>query len=101
MTMIPYDGIEDYGSDVDAFFEIGVIVSGWRYLVIYGNHINGGFCAIPNFAVSCEMADPENVGYNKEKLAGIKGIDSDDAYAIARAIRDYYLYVYEKKHDCE
>ena len=54
--------------NVQALFEISVDVRGDNYLVIYGKHVNGYFCCIPNWRISCEMAEPSDTFYNTEKL---------------------------------
>ncbi len=36
--------------------------------MIYGKHVNGYFCCIPNWDIGCEMAEPDNVQYNAGKL---------------------------------
>lgn len=74
--------------DAYVLFEIGVDVGGNHYLVIYGKHINGYFCCIPNWNVSCEMADPFDVFYNRSKLVDDTCIGMNAADAIAKAIRE-------------
>lgn len=54
--------------DVKAEFEISVSTCGCYYLVIYGKHVNGYFCCIPNWNIACEMAEPSDVFYNSSKL---------------------------------
>ena len=71
----------------EVIFEITVDVNGNSYLVIYGKHVNGGFCCIPNWGVSCEMGDPGDTFYNAEALQRCK-ISENYAKAIANAIRD-------------
>ena len=68
--------------------EISVEVGRTGYLIIYGTHVNGGFCCIPNWGFGCEMGQPEDVGYNKEQL-GMMFADSV-AEALACAIRDAF-----------
>lgn len=68
-------------------FEISVDVNGNNFLVIYGTHINGGFCCIPNWNISCEMSDPTDTFYNRESLMRCK-ITKTAASAIAAAIKD-------------
>lgn len=72
---------------VEARFEISVDVDGDNYLVIYGNHINGGFCCIPNWNIACEMGDPSDTFYNTEALMRCK-MSKNLAKAVAAAIRD-------------
>ena len=45
--------------------------NGFSYLVIYGRHVNGYFCAIPNLSIACEMTNPEDVLYNSIKLGAV------------------------------
>lgn len=68
-------------------FEISVDVDGNTYLVIFGSHINGGFCCIPNWGIACEMGDPSDTFYNSEGLIR-SGLPKSAARAIAAAIRD-------------
>lgn len=70
----------------EAWFEISVDHRGSNYLVIFGEHINGGWCAIPNWGISCEMSDPTDTFFNQESLEKA-GISSGAAKAIALAIR--------------
>lgn len=76
-----------YTASVAAVFEISVNIDGNNYLVIYGNHINGGFCCIPNWNIACEMGKPIDDFYNMEALRRCK-ISKNHAKAIAAAIRD-------------
>lgn len=75
--------------DVKAEFEIVVSTCGCNYLVIYGKHVNGYFCCIPNWNIACEMAEPSDVFYNRERLLNTDaGIGMNAADDIAKAIRD-------------
>lgn len=69
-------------------FEASIDVAGYNYLVIYGKHINGYFCAIPNWKIACEMSTPDDTLYNFEHLhmAGIKS--PAVAKTLAKQIRD-------------
>lgn len=67
-------------------FECSVAIDGWRYLVIYGRHINGFYCCIPNHKWGCEMGKSDSVMYNKEKLIEC-GADQSVALALAEAIK--------------
>lgn len=71
----------------EVLLEISVDVNGSNYLVIYGKHVNGGFCCIPNWNISCEMGDPSDTFYNMESLTRCR-ISKTNARAIAAAIRD-------------
>lgn len=70
--------------------EFTVETDGFSYLVIYGNHVNGSFCAIPNHGIACEMSAPSDTFYNYESLKH-QGISEHDAKAIAAAIRETAL----------
>ncbi|MBQ9713703.1 MAG: hypothetical protein IJV83_00080 [Clostridia bacterium] len=54
--------------NAQVLFEISADVRGDSYLVIYGKHVNGYFCCIPNWGIGCEMAEPSDIFYNTEKL---------------------------------
>lgn len=66
-------------------FECNVAIGGFTYLVIYGEHINGGFCCVPNWKWCCEMSTPGDVAYNCEKLIDC-GASPEVAGEIAKAI---------------
>lgn len=70
-----------------AHFEISVNVDGFNYMVIYGTHSGGGFCAIPNHGIACEMSSPEDTFYNKESLMH-QGLSTAIAQSLSYAIRD-------------
>ncbi len=70
----------------DALFEVQFDTCGSNYLLIYGKHINGYYCCIPNFGVSCEMAEPTDTFYNYERLCAV-GIDKQAAKDIAQMIK--------------
>lgn len=67
--------------------ELSVDYNGNNYMVIYGRHINGGFCCIPNWNVGCELSQPEDVFWNREKLSSIVG--NGAAKVIANAIMQH------------
>ena len=56
--------------EASVIFEANIDACGSCYLVIYGRHVNGYFCAIPNWHISCEMAEPSDTFYNFERLIG-------------------------------
>ncbi len=66
-------------------FEIDVNTDGSSYLVIFGKHINGYFCCIPNWKIGCEMTSPSNIDYNMDKLKAC-GLSKGVSLGIARAI---------------
>lgn len=72
--------------------EISVDYGGNNYLVIYGQHINGGFISIPNWNVCVEASAHsswEDVLYNKLTLEEQAKIGKA-AGTIATAIKDHY-----------
>ena len=51
--------------------EISVAVNGYSYLVIFGTHVNGGFCCIPAWGVGCELSSHDHfcdIYYNSERI---------------------------------
>lgn len=71
---------------VHALKEFNVDVDGYSFLVIYGTHINGGFCCIPNWQFGCEMSSPDDTFYNAEMLG--RRFEPHIAKAVAYGIRD-------------
>lgn len=77
--------------EATVLFEATIDTCGSCYLMIYGRHINGYFCAIPNWKTSCEMSDPSDVYYNAERLnhAGFpKKVSQELAEAIREIVKD-------------
>lgn len=72
---------------VKAHFEISVDCDGLNYRLIYGTHVSGGFCAIPNHNIACELSSPNDTFYNTEALTRC-GLDTKVARALAYAIQD-------------
>lgn len=72
--------------DAEVQFEVGINCRGNYYLVIFGRHINGYFCAIPNWGVGCEMAEPEDIFYNTDRLQGTGKFNAATAKALAKEI---------------
>lgn len=77
-----------YNTNAKVLFEISVNVKGMPYLVIYGEHVNGNFCSIPNYGWGCEMAEPIGVNYNIRSLLNC-GAPKDVAEALAKAIEQH------------
>lgn len=71
---------------VKALFEVSFDTCGSNYLIVYGKHVNGYYCCIPNWNVGCEMAEPSDTFYNSEQLVGA-GIDERAAKEIALMIK--------------
>lgn len=72
-------------------FEYSVAIGDWTYLVIYGKHINGYFCCIPNWKLGCEMANPCEIAYNKDKL-----VEAGATEKVAQAISNSIKYMEDK-----
>lgn len=66
-------------------FGADISINGYSYLLIYGKHINGYFCSIPNHNLGCEMAEPNDTYYNSKKLNNA-GLDIITAKKIAETI---------------
>lgn len=78
----PYKIINQNGiRNVEAHFEISVDCDGLNYALIYGQHDAGGFCAIPNHGIACEMGNANDVFYNTEAL-----LKCDIEVRVARAL---------------
>lgn len=71
----------------ETIFECAINVQGESYLVIFGKHINGYFCCMPDRGWGCEMAEPNDIYYNADKLQAC-GVESEIANAIAKAIKE-------------
>ncbi len=69
--------------------EISVERNGYSYLVIYGQHINGWFIAIPNQNVCVEAAHPTETFYNAENL-GLAMRNKSLARAFADAVEEHW-----------
>lgn len=48
--------------------EFSVDIDGENYIVIYGRHVNGGFCCIPSHNFGCELGSADDTFYNAKKL---------------------------------
>ena len=46
--------------------EISIDYNGFNYLVVFGEHVNGGYFAIINHSVCGDLAGLKDVGYNAE-----------------------------------
>lgn len=76
---------DSYIADVH---HIGIDFNGFRYNVIFGRYVNGGFCCIPNWNVGCELAHPQDILWNEESL--YKTLKKKKlAKVIAKAIAEY------------
>ena len=80
--------IENVYPSENGINEFSVAINGLSYLVIFGRHVNGGFCALPRNGVSCELSAYDefgDIGYNTECING-KIKSRGKAQAIAEAI---------------
>ena len=76
----------DFTSSCKIYFEHNLAIGNSTYLVIYGEHINGGFICIPNWKWSCEASGFRNSAeYNAEKLVAC-GAPEKVAIEIAKHI---------------
>lgn len=69
--------------------EISVDWNGWNFLIIYGEHINGWFIAIPNWKICVEATEPSNIYYNIDKLSQAFN-DHDKGKNVAEAVREHW-----------
>lgn len=67
--------------------EISVNHNGSSYLIIYGQHVNGGFFCIPNHQVGGELAATTDVFWNSGSIGSALD-DMEVGKVIARAIKN-------------
>lgn len=67
-------------------FETNIAANGYNHLVIYGKHVNGYFCCIPDWNVGCEMAEPNDTYWNYQSLCKT-GLNQSDAKIIVQEIK--------------
>ncbi len=48
--------------------EMNINAGGYSFLCIFGEHINGGFLAIPNWNVCVELSDANDFDYNSNSI---------------------------------
>lgn len=82
--------------EANVIFEANINVNGSCFLVIYGKHANGYFCAIPNWGVACEMCEPRDTFYNTEKLSSV-GLQGNTAYTLAQEIKRIVAHLQKKE----
>lgn len=75
--------------EVKNVHEFIVDFDGWRYFVIFGEHMNGWFIAIPNHGVCTESGHPEDNLYNSNKIAKMMN-SATIGVLIAREILEYW-----------
>ena len=76
--------------------EFSVDWNGFNFLVVYGEHINGWFIAIPNWNKCTEAGEPSNVDYNATKIAQTHIHDIAPTY-LAQAIKEHWESVKERE----
>lgn len=79
-----------YKSDVTDVKEFFVDLGEYRYLIMFGCHKNGYFCALPNRNSICDIGAPDEVEYNKRNIFMECGVNPDVATAIAEAIQEVW-----------
>ena len=72
--------------EAKVLFETNIDTNGCSYLIIYGKHVNGYFCCIPNWNIGCEMSDPNDTFWNYESLCHTN-ISEQAAEIIAKEIK--------------
>ena len=75
--------------EVSKVHEISVDWNGYNFLIIYGQHVNGWFIAIPNWNICVEATEPSNYWYNVDKLAYAFN-NADRGKAIATTIKEHW-----------
>ncbi len=78
------------GYSCKAHFEIRVNAEGYSFMVIYGEHINGGFICLPEWGIACEASDAKDEYYNTESLtnAAMK-LENDEKRKILHFVAEY------------
>lgn len=69
--------------------EFSLDYNDFNFIVIYGEHINGWFIAIPNWNICTEAGEPTDVGYNATKIAQTHICNIASKY-IAQAINEHW-----------
>lgn len=57
--------------NISEVHHIGIDYNGYNYSVIFGKYVNGGFCSIPNWNVSCELSDFKDKFWNSESIGKV------------------------------
>lgn len=79
----------NFNNRIGRVIEFSMDYLDFSYLVVYGKHINGYFCAVPGWGWGAEMSGPDSLLYNRDQLAEAK-IPMDIAVAISRAIQEVW-----------
>lgn len=74
---------------VSSVHEISVDWNGFNFLVIYGQHVNGWFIAIPNWNVCVEATEPSDCFYNARKLSDAFN-NTDFGKEVALAVKEHW-----------
>ena len=66
--------------------EISIDYNGSNYLIVFGEHVNGGYFAIINHGVCGDLAGLKDVDYNAESIGNaVKNYDTGKILALAIA----------------
>ena len=66
--------------------EISIDYNGSNYLIVFGEHVNGGYFAIINHGVCGDLAGLKDVDYNAERIGNaVKNYDTGKILALAIA----------------
>ena len=82
--------------EASVIFEASIDANGSNFLTIFGRHANGYFCAIPNWGIACEMAEPSDTYYNANRLRSVK-LGEKTAYLLAQEIKRIARLIQEKE----
>lgn len=63
--------------------------NGYTFFVLFGKYFNGWFVSIPNWNVSGEIADPEDIDYNSKVLSSALSNEYMGT-ALAESISEYW-----------
>lgn len=66
--------------------EMTVTIDGRTLTVVYGEYVNGGFCACPAEGWAADISELDDVFYNTEQLMNVT--DEDTARTVAEALKN-------------
>lgn len=78
--------------------EFSVDWNGFNFLIIYGQHKNGWFIAIPNWNKCTEAGGPSDAAYNATKIAQTHIHDIAPMY-LAQAIKEHWESIEEREEN--
>ena len=78
-----------YASAISEIHDLSIDWNGWNFLTVFGKDPDGWFLAIPNWETCVEIAPPDNIKYNSEKIGKALG-KPEAGSVIAEEIKEYF-----------